>query len=156
MDKKTVVESSIKLDDLKPIKSETVDLKQFNNKPVKIEKVSIIQVPSNFTPLKEGSSIDHIPQWVMKVESEVITSIGEGDTKIEFRCSELFNLIQDENGALKGYPQNDKSNLTKFLKDVGATNPSELVGKSSIAKAYEKEYLFDGKKTTRSFLKFKY
>ncbi len=150
------VEKVMSLSELKPIKSEGLDLKQFHNKQVKIERVSIIQVPSTFTPLVIGSVTEHLPQWVLKVESEVVASIGEGEEKIEFRASELLNLVQDDNGVLKGYPDNDKSNFTKFMKDIGATNPSEIVGKTATVKAYDKKQVVDSKEQIRTYLKFKF
>lgn len=151
-----MVDKVIRLDELKPIKSEGLDLKQFNNRQTKIERATIVQVPSTFTPLKQGSTTEHLPQWVLKVEGEVVASIGEGEEKMEFRPSELFNLIQDDEGSLKGYPQNEKSNLTKFMSDVGAKSPEDIVGKTSIVKAYEKKQIVDGKEYLRTYLKFKY
>ena len=144
------------LADLKPIKSEGMDLKQFHNKSVKIEKASIVQVPSTFTPLLKNSQTEHMPQWVLKVESEVVASIGEGDEKIEFRASELFNLLQDENGNLKGYPDNDKANIVKFMKDINVKTLNDIVGKSATVKAYDKKQIVDGREQVRTYMRFKY
>lgn len=150
------VQKVMSLSDLKPIKAEGLDLKQFNNKRVKIERASVINVPATFTALVKGSATEHLPQWVLKVESDIVATIGEGDDKIEFRASELFNLIQDDSGILKGYPENDKANLVKFMRDINAKNPAEIVGKDSIIKAYDKKQLVDGKEFIRTYLKFKY
>lgn len=150
------VEKVISLSELKPIKSESLDLRQFHNKQVKIEKARVIQVPSTFTPLLKGSTTEHIPQWVLKVESEVVGSIGEGTDKIEFRCSELFNLVQNEEGNLRGYPTDDKSNLMKFMKDIGASNPDKIIGEFATAKAYDKIQNIEGKEVKRTYLKFKF
>jgi hypothetical protein len=65
-------------------------------------------------------------------------------------------LEQDENGNLKGYPQNDKSNIMKFMADVGARSPDEIKGKKATIKAYEKKQIVDGREQVRTYLKFKY
>jgi len=142
--------SETKLEDLKPVKSEGVNLKQFHNQQVEIAKIEIIQVPSKFTVKdKQGN---HLLQWVLRVSSPVLTAIGEGDTKIEFRASELFNLIQDDEGKLIGYPESPDSNLMKFAADIGVKTPQEFIGKKATIKAYDKT--IDGK--IRTYLKFKY
>lgn len=146
----------ITLDELKPIKSEGLDLSQYHNKQVRIEKAEVLQVPSSFTPFKKGSATEHILQWVLKVQSEVVASIGEGDERIDFRASEIFNLVQDDEGNLKGYPENEQSNIMKFMKDIRANSPHEIVGKTATIKAYDKEQVIEGKKVKRTYLKFKY
>jgi hypothetical protein len=148
----TTEQTKIDIASLKPMKSgEPVDLKKFHNTPVDIEKVEVMQVPSQFTP--KGPDGKNISQWVLKVSSPILLSVGEGDTKIEFRASELFNLTQDKDGKLLGYPTNKDSNLVKFMKDAGASNPNELIGKKVTVKHYEKDI---GEGQTRGFLKFKF
>jgi len=154
--KMILTEKVMNLSDLKPIKSEGMDLKQFHNKNVKIERARVVQVPSTFTPMAKGSTTEHQPQWVLKVESEVVASIGEGEEKIEFRASELFNLLQDDDGNLKGYPDNDKANIVKFMKDINANHPDEIVGKSATVKAYDKKQIVDNRERVRTYLGFKY
>jgi len=85
----TTTEKVMNVSDLKPVESsgEIVDLKQYHKKEVEIEFTKIVQVNSNYT--------DNNKQWVLKVSSKVLHTIGEGDDKIEFRASELFNLSQD-------------------------------------------------------------
>ena len=137
---------------LKPMKSgEPIDLRKFHNTQVEIEKAEAMQVPSSFTP--KGPDGKNLPQWVLKVTTPVLLTVGEGESKMEFRASELFNLTQDKNGKLMGYPTNKDSNLVKFMKDVAAANPAELKGKKVTIKFYEKE-VSDG--MTRGYLKFKY
>ena len=141
------------LSSLQPVKSgETVDLRKFHNSQIEIEKAEVIQVSSMYTP-KGPDGLKKIPQWVLKVSSPVLLTIGEGDSKIEFRASELFNLSQDKDGKLLGYPTNKDSNLVKFMKDIGAEKPEEIIGKKATIKHYEKE-VSDG--ITRGYLKYKY
>ena len=135
------------LDDLKPIEQEGVNLESWDKKEVEIEKAEIMQVPSKYVDEEAGGM-----QWVLKVSSKVLETLGEGDDKIEFRASELFNLVQDKKGKLKGYPSAEASNLGKFMKDVKAKDPKDLEGKKAMVKSYQKEY--DG--NSRTYLKFRY
>lgn len=137
----TQVEKVMNLSDLKPVQGgEGVDLEQFDKKEVVIESANIVQVPSKYS--ETGS------QWVLKVSSPVLVSIGEGEDKYDFRASELFNLTQDKEGKLIGYPSAEGSNLAKFMADIKAKTPAEIVGKKALIKAFKKE--------DKTFLKFRY
>lgn len=148
------------LEQVKGIEGQSVDLWKFDKTTTKIDKVEVVQVPSQYTPLIEGTE-EHHKQWVLKVESEVLTSIGEGDEKIDFRASELFNLVQNDKGELQGFPKGEGSNLMKFAKDlrIDTTNIDNLKvliesikSKDTLVKAYDKEV--EGNKKT--YLKFRY
>lgn len=137
----TQVEKVMNLSELKPVQGgEGVDLEQFDKKEVVIESANIVQVPSKYS--ETGS------QWVLKVSSPVLVSIGEGEEKYDFRASELFNLTQDKEGKLIGYPSAEGSNLYKFMADIKAKTPAEIVGKKALIKAFKKE--------DKTFLKFRY
>lgn len=142
--KQMEVEKIMQVSELKPVQGggESVDLEQFDKKEVEIERTSIVQVSSKFSETPDKLS------WVLKVESKVLASIGEGDDKIDFRASELFNLVQDKTGKLVGYPEAEGSNLAKFMKDIKIKTPQEIVGKKALIKAYEKG--------DRTYLKFRY
>jgi len=137
-------EKVMEVKDLKPVASISVDLTKHHKKETEIESAKIVQVPSNFAEC--GT------QWVLKVQSVVLEEIGEGDEKIEFRASELFNLAQDKQGKLTGYPDSKDSNLVKFMKDMNVEHPDELKGKKATIKAYEKGV--EG--NTKTYLKFLY
>lgn len=153
------MENSVQVDltQIGPVEGLTIDLNQFDKKEIVIEKVEVVQVPSKFTPKIEGTE-DRQPQWVLKVSGEVLETIGEGEEKIEFRASELFNLVQDKEGKLTGFPIGDGSNLMKFMKDLKIEDPDKLEnlekvievikGKTSMVKAYEKN--------EKTYLKFRY
>ena len=130
----------IKLSDLKPVEGISVDLKKYDKKETEIESAEIIQVKSDYTETKL--------QWVLKVSSVVLETIEVEDKTIEFRASELFNLIQDKEGKLEGYPEAEKSNLQQFMKDIDAKNPEEVSGKKALIKSYEKN--------DKTYLKFRY
>ncbi len=148
--------------DIGPSQGSSVDLNKYDKKPVKIEKVSVIQVPSKFTELIEGTEQHHF-QWVLKVESEVLETLErEGEETIEFRASELFNLIQNKKGELEGFPAGEGSNLMIFMKDLKIGLPEKMEnldkviesikGKDTLVKTYEKEKNGNSK----TFLKFRY
>jgi hypothetical protein len=154
----------IDLTKIKGIESENIDLGKYHKKNSKIETAEVIQVNSKFTPLIENS-LEHQKQWVLKLSSGVVETIGDGEEKVDFRASELFNLIQDENGNLKGFPTGEQSNLLKFCKDIKINlseieNLSELLekfkGKEVTIKAYDKEVVIDGERKKRTYLKFLY
>lgn len=156
-------EQQMDLSAIKGVESEGIDLEKWHKKTTKVESVEVTQVPSIFTSKDEKG--EYYKQWVLKVSSEVLESVGEGENKIDFRASELFNLVQDEKGNLKGFPKNEKSNLIRFCKDLrvnlaNINNLQQLVdaikSKEATIKAYEKEVEVDGKTFTRTYLKFLY
>ncbi len=134
----------VDLSKIKPKENTNVDLSQFDKKPVKIDRVTIQLVRSTFTKSKK--------QYVLKVESVPVVTIGEGDDVIELRASELFNLNQiDEEGKnpiLESFPVGEKSNLGQFIRDL-KIDVSELdslqklmdvlKGKEALIKVFEKE-----------------
>lgn len=140
MEDKVETKKVMDVGDLEGVEGTSVDLEQFDKKEVELEKAEIIQVPSEYTETKK--------QWVLKVASVILVSLGEGDDKIDFRASELFNLVQDKDGKLKGYPEAEGSNLYKFMKDLKAEKPNELIGKKALVKSYLKK--------DRTYLKFRY
>ncbi|MHA1880869.1 MAG: hypothetical protein ACTSYG_10785 [Candidatus Heimdallarchaeota archaeon] len=157
------METQVNLSEIKGIESEGIDLNKWHKKQTKIENVEVVQVPSTFTAKDEKG--EYLKQWVLKVYSEVLESIGEDENKIEFRASELFNLVQDKDGNLKGFPKNERSNLMKFCKDLRIdTNQIEnlqqlvdaIKGKEATIKSYDKDFEADGKTSTRTYLKFLY
>lgn len=149
-----------------PSEGSSVDLEKYHKKETTVERVELAQVKSTFTAKKRdalGQELEeHHPQWVLKIQSKVLETIGEGDDKIEFRASELFNLTQNDRGVLTGFPTGEKSNLMLFMKDLKIKEPEKmsslkevmdsLMGKTVTIKYYEKER--DGKK--KGFLTFMY
>ncbi|MFI5405083.1 MAG: hypothetical protein ACHQ1D_01080 [Nitrososphaerales archaeon] len=132
----------------------SIDLKKYDKKETSIAVAEIVQVPSQFTETKK--------QWSLRVQSEVLETAEGEEGPIEFRASELFNLVQDDEGKLEGFPRTEGSNLMRFLKDLGVkgadkfTNLQEvidsIIGKKTLIKSYEKNS--DGR--TKTFLRFRY
>ena len=156
------MQSEIDFEKIVGFKSEGVDLNKFDKQSVKIENVEVIQVKSEFTDLDEQGN--HYKQWILRVSSIVLETLGENNKKIDFRASELFNLIQNDKGELTGFPTGDKSNLGKFLKDLKIDSKdmnlkqliSTIIGKDVLVRAYDKDALVDGKAVERTYLKFRY
>ena len=149
------------LDKIGPVQSAGVDLAKYDKQVTTIEKAEATQLPSQFTPLIAGTQ-QHYMQWVLKVSSVVLESIREGEDKIEFRATEVFNLIQNEKGELKGFPTGEGAKLMKFLKDLKVPSPEHLKslneviaavkGKQCVIKTETKER--DGR--TNTYLRFRY
>lgn len=155
-----MTEEQVDLTKIGKTESEGVDLDKFDKKPAKIEGAKVEKVPSKYTPKDEEGN--NIPQHVLKVFSEVVETLGEGEEQVEFRASELFNLIQDSNGNLTGFNVGEKSNLGKFLRDLridlDKMNSLQdvidvLTGKEALIKAYKKT---DLEGNERTYLKFRY
>lgn len=155
-------ENKVDYNKVGPIRGgKSVDLTKYDKKEVALELAEVTQVPSQYTALIEGTEQHHM-QWVLKVSSEVVEKIGEGEDQILFRSSELFNLIQDDKGKLEGFPTGEGSNLMRFCKDLGIKNADSfkslqevidaIKGKKALIKVYDKE--IDGK--TKTFMKFRY
>ena len=145
----------VDLTGVKPLESQGVDSWSYDKKEVLIDDAIVMKVNSKYNELGY--------QWVLKVQSEVLETLKrEGEEDIDFRASELFNLIQDKKGKLIGFPTGDGSNLAKFLKDIGIrdlsifSNLKEIIeavkGKKALVKAYDKDY----QGNTRTYLKFRY
>lgn len=155
------------LSKIKPVEGGvSVDLEKYHKKDTKIDLVQVIQVPSNYTSFikdaKGNETNVRYMQWVLKVSGGVLETIGEGEDKIEFRASELFNLVQSNKGELTGFPTGEKSNLMIFMKDLGIEAPEKLESLQKVKEAlmdqdaqitsYKKEQ--NGK--TKTYLKFRY
>lgn len=145
---------------VKGVESQGVDLDKFHKEKTVIELVQVRQVKSNYTPQDEDGN--NLLQWTLQLSSKVLETIekDKDEDNIEFRASELFNLIQDEKGSITGFPTGEKSNLGKFLRDL-KINPTDLdlnelieklKGKEVTIKAYEKEVKNGGKRTYLKFL----
>lgn len=156
-----MAEEQTDLDKVGPIQSAGVDLVKYDKQITTIEKAETLQMPSSFTPMIPGTQ-QHYMQWCLKVSSKVLESIREGEDKIEFRATELFNLVQDDKGNLKGFPTGEGAKLMKFMKDLKVPNPDQLkslkevitsmIGKTAVIKADTKTK--DGKSNT--YLRFRY
>lgn len=107
---------AIDIKNLKSVKSEGVDLGNFDGKTALIKTWDDKQVTSKF-----GSGV------CLRLFTEKITEIVAKDgTVIDIKGSELFNLKQDEDGTW-GFPEKSNSKIQKFMKQQGVKHPSELL-----------------------------
>ncbi|KKN69630.1 hypothetical protein LCGC14_0439330 [marine sediment metagenome] len=125
---------------LPEVESQRKDLTDYEKhrlNKAKIESMEIIRIPSKYAKAEDGMV------HVLRVIGEVVEVVEVEDnekniTKIEIRPTELFNLIEDENGDLEGYPKAEDSNWGKLKKAVGGiTNPKEIIGKELPMKIVE-------------------
>ena len=146
------------LDKIKGEEGQGIDLAKYDKEKALIDTVIVKQVKSEYTEeLEDGTK----PlQWVLQVSTEVLETLGSGDDAIDFRASELFNLMQDKEGTLTGFPIGEKSNLGKFMRGLKITGFEEISltqlikvikGKQVLIKAYEK-MKGDQKRTYLKFL----
>lgn len=127
--------------DLKPIKSEGIDIKQFDGEKVEIEGIEQLRMPSEFAECGY--------QWVARVFSRPLVNFKKDDgEEVKIRASELFNLSQDKEGKLTGFPVNEKAKLYRLMKKVGVEHPAELLGKKVLVTTYENK--------GKTFLRFVY
>lgn len=156
-------QSQTDLENVGPVQGAGVDTAKYDKQVTTIEKCEITQLPSQFTAVIPGTQPPvHYLQHVLKVSSVVLESIREGEDKIEFRASELFNLIQDSQGKLIGFPTGEGTKLMRFAKDLKIPEPDKfktlkelmdaIKGKQAAIKADPKTK--DGK--TSTYLKFRY
>ena len=147
------------LDNVGPVENTSVDLDKFDKTKTVIAKAEVSVVPSQYCEIGR--------QWVLKVESEVLETVekkeSDGTTrKIEFRASELFNLVQDDAGKLVGFPTGESSNLMQFAKDLGIKDADKLGSlKSLITNMIGREVLIKAHlvkkgEAERTYLKFRY
>lgn len=144
----------VDLEKVKPMESQSIDLSKYDKNETTIADVKVTKVKSQYS--ETGF------QWVLRVSSEILETLKSEDGDIDFRASELFNLIQNDEGVLTGFPTGESSNLMKFLRDLGIKNPENLknlmevkesiIGKKVLIKSYEKEH----QGNTRTYLKFRY
>lgn len=150
-----MVEFATDLTAIKPIKNAGgVDLKQFDKTTHPIESAVVVQVKSSYAPTGM--------QWSLRVSSVPLITVDGEAGPIAFRASELFNLIQNDAGDLLGFPTNEKSNLMKFMKDLGIQNAEGLqnlqevvnaiVGKKALLRAYDKTV----ENQVKTYLNFRY
>lgn len=101
-----------KVEDLKAVESEGIDLSKFEGQKAVIEKVEVMKLQSKFA--ESGM------QDVVKVSSIPITTFKDSEGKdIEIRATELFNLTDSKSWSKKGKLQN-------FLDKQKVDHPSKL------------------------------
>ena len=106
-------------EDLKPIEKQTIDTTPYIGKKVKIEEVTQ-HITDRYAKSNNGKK-----SYYVKVSTEIVDTIGEGDNKVELRGSRIFGVQQDKNNQLGWTPD---SKLSNFLKSMGVSELDKLKG----------------------------
>jgi len=118
--------------DLKPIEKATIDTEKYEGTKAKIESMEVKEVDSRYSmdgkELPNGQTTK-VQRLVIKTEP--LDKLKIKDKEISIYASEMFSLVQDEEGNW-GFSTNPNSKLSKFLAKHKVSDPSELVGKQVI------------------------
>lgn len=107
--------------EMKAMSSASFDLGKFEGRKVRIEKMDVIDMPSQYDPSGSGK--------VLKIETEAVTSITNMDGQpVEIRASELFNVLKNKKGEI-GWSTDSRAKLHKFLVKMKANHPTKLLGR---------------------------
>ena len=85
------------------------------------QKAKIATVTTHKSALYEG--------YYIKIQSEVVETIGKGEKAIDLKASRIFGLQEDEKGKV-GYGKDTK--LGVFLTKMKCKEPKELIGKTIV------------------------
>ena len=139
-------EVMVNLNELKPVESSGIDLKELEGTKSNIEQIIVEKVPSTYS--KDGK------QLVLKLLTKVVTSFDDKEgNKIEVRASELFNLTKDKETGSIGWSKHPKADLQKFLKKMNVNHPQELIGKTVTIVPRTKETKDKGTLTFLGFIR---
>lgn len=127
---------------LKEVKVGGTDLTEFEGKRAKIEILSVIEVPSQYTETGK--------MHCLKVQTDAVTQFERDGENVDIRASELFNLKDDDKGNW-GFSSSPKSKLQKFMRKQGVKQPDSLKGTQVTIRVRQKTN-DDG--TTTDFLGF--
>ena len=127
--------------DLEDVEVTSIDLSDFQGKPLKIEKISKLMVKSaydeqgDYTPNKTRSVM------VLKVETESFTEIETKDGKKAVTASRMFNLKQNEETKKWGVSTSENSKLRAFMNKLKVTKVKDLVGMAVVPVIGKKGYM---------------
>jgi hypothetical protein len=102
--------------DLEEVKLPVLDITPYVGKKVKIANAEVFQT----TQLGSVS-------YYLKVETETIKRVGEGEKAFDLKASRLFGLILMDDGTI-GW--GDQAKLAGFLKSMNCKKPTDLIGKT--------------------------
>ncbi|MEK6879914.1 MAG: hypothetical protein AABY22_09920 [Nanoarchaeota archaeon] len=121
--------NNIKVEDLTPVKSmPLIDVRKYEGKRAKIAIVEVVDDTTNYN--KEGKWVEGLnrPVKKLRVATEILEVIKRDDSPdIELRAEKKFSLKQRKDGSW-GWPDNEKSNLYKFMRRQKVSLPIELKG----------------------------
>lgn len=104
-------------------KEDLIDFDSYKFKPIKIEKVEVIRMPSKFAKAEDGM------QHKIKLISEVVETVVVNDKPVEIRASTLLNCVEDADGKFLGLSDNEKSQWNSLKKALKIQKIADAVGK---------------------------
>lgn len=138
--KETETKETVDELDLDDVEVTSIDLSEFQGKPLNIEKIEKLMVKSNYD--KNGVYTPNTTRDVMviKVETGAFTEIETKDGKKSVTASQMFNLIQSEDGKW-GISTSKNSKLRAFMDKMKVFKLKELIGKEVILVIGKKGYM---------------
>jgi len=121
------------------IEMPTLDVRPYVGREVKIASVTTLETQFVDERLNK-------PKYSLRVVTEIVDTIGEGDNAIELTASNLYPLYWDATGENLGWAEQTKTG--QFLKKMRVKNPGELIGKKVICQ------IRTSKKDGREYLGF--
>lgn len=127
--------------DLEDVEVISIDLSEFQGKPLKIEKITKLMVKSaydengNYTPNQTRDVM------VLKVETESFTEIETKDGKKAVTASRMFNLKQNEETKKWGVSTSENSKLRAFMNKMKVAKVKDLVGMAVVPVIGKKGYM---------------
>jgi hypothetical protein len=116
-----------------------VDLNQFKGKLNKIVDIQGLNGELRITSPNAKAADGKV--HVLKIIGEIVHTEQTAGKVIEFRPTELINLVEDGQGNLLGLPKNDQSNWQILKGYLNVKTPQEMIGKSLPMTVTKKGYL---------------
>lgn len=122
-------------------KSKKVDIEVAGK--IELPKIDVSKYIGEKTKIVSAETHEGSYGYFVKVEGEVLETIGEGDKATDIRASAIIGLQIDAEGNI-GWGEDTK--MDKFLKLMGCEHYKDLVGKEAViqtrqAKNSETEFL---------------
>lgn len=115
------------------------DVMEYLNKPIAIGKIEVITAYTDRDVV--GNTIEGLQRPIprLKVSTEPLAVIDRPGAPIELRASELFGLMETQDGVT--WSKNASSDLNKFMIRYGVTHPKDLIGKQVVTTLRKGKYL---------------
>lgn len=96
---------------------------------IELPKIDVSKYIGEKTKIVSAETHQGAYGYYVKVEGEVLDTIGDGDNAVELRASAIIGLQTDAEGKI-GWGADTK--MDKFLKVMGVEHFKDLVGKEAV------------------------
>lgn len=96
---------------------------------IELPKVDVSKYIGEKTKIVSAETHQGAYGYYVKVEGEVLETIGDGDNAVQLKASAVLGLQEDAKGQI-GWGEDTK--MDKFLKSMGVEHFKDLVGKEVI------------------------